>query len=401
MTERERLHKPGYILLICLLLLAVITIPIICMKATNKSNQPGQASQSAVSGIYFSNWSVYGAKHYPSALDSENLSHVYYAFMKINGETGEVSYSDEWADVQMPIDGKEGALGLFAAIKQNKRNLKLVMSIGGWGTSAQFAQTTGDERKLLKFVDTTVALVEKHRFDGVDIDWEYPTTKQEGAQLVGLLQRLRNKLDSLRRGLILTIASPASESHAEFIDFDATDRLVNYWNVMAYDFAGSGWSQKTGYHSNLYGDNGDTSLNVDQIVQFYTGKVQPGKIILGMPLYGRSFSKPAQPKVGAEFSKGSSGDGTVNYRDIDAKYEKFDHDKVSAYAFNKDEDVFITYDNHESAVKKAEYVKAKGLGGGFWWDSKGESQDKDRKLVGKFVNTLGGSRVLENTENWV
>ncbi|PVH15264.1 uncharacterized protein CXQ87_003102 [Candidozyma duobushaemuli] len=364
-------------------------------------NNSESSNQSIVSGIYFSNWSVYGAKHFPSALDSKNLSHVFYAFMKIDGSSGEVTYSDEWADVQMPIDNKEGALGSFAAIKKDNRELKLLMSIGGWGTSAQFTQIASDEAKLSKFVESSVALVEKHNLDGVDIDWEYPTNAQEGRQLVNLLQRLRKKLDKLHGGLLLTIASPASEDHSQYIDFPATDKLVNYWNVMAYDFAGSGWSQKTGYHSNLYGDNGDTSLNVDQIVSYYASRVDSKKIILGMPLYGRTFSKPAEPKVGVEFSKEASGDGTLNYGEINANDENFDKDRVAAYAYSKSENLLVTYDNQQSASAKADYVKDRKLGGGFWWDSKGESKDKDRKLVGKFVDALGGSGVLDKSKNWV
>lgn len=399
MAKRQRSYKPIFVTgaVILILLLSIVTpVCVKTMKSTSDSS-----NQSIVSGIYFSNWSVYGAKHFPSALDSKNLSHVFYAFMKIDGSSGEVTYSDEWADVQMPIDNKEGALGLFASIKQDKRELKLLMSIGGWGTSAQFTQITSDEAKLLKFVESSVALVEKHHLDGIDIDWEYPTNAQEGRQLVTLLQRLKEKLDKLHGGLLLTIASPASEDHCQYIDFPATDKLVNYWNVMAYDFAGSGWSQKTGYHSNLYGDNGDTSLNVDQIVNYYTSRVDSKKIILGMPLYGRTFSKPAEPKVGVEFSKEASGDGTLNYGEINANDEKFDKERVAAYAYNKNDNLLVTYDNQQSASAKADYVKNKNLGGGFWWDSKGESKDKDRKLVGKFVDALGGSGVLDNSKNWV
>lgn len=400
-AEAGKQHKVLTCLLSVLLGILIIFAIASGIYFGTKPNMPGNVDN-LVSGIYFSNWSVYGAKHFPQDLDTANLSHVFYAFMKIDGNSGEVSLLDPWADVDMPVGNDKGALGLFARIKQKNRNLKLIMSIGGWGTAAQFAQATGDEAKLSKFVDSTIDLVKNHRFDGIDIDWEYPTSHQEGTQLVTLLGRLRERLDQLKEGLILTMASPASEDHCRHIDFPATDRLLTYWNVMAYDFAGSGFSQKTGYHSNLYGSNGDTSLNVDDIMKFYAARVDRRKIILGMPLYGRSFNKPAAPQIGSEFSReASNGADTVNYGEIDKHAERFDSEKVAAYAYKDADDVFITYDSPQCASVKASYIKDNGFGGGFWWDSKGESKEKDRKMVGTFVEALGGSRKLNDTKNWV
>lgn len=362
----------------------------------------GNNSKKLVSGVYYSNWSVYGAKHFPEDMDSDHLSHVFYAFMKIDSQTGEVGYSDQWADIDMPVGDADGALGLIANLKKRKRNLKVVMSIGGWGTADQFSQVTRDEAKLTKFVDTAIKLVEKHKFDGIDIDWEFPANDQEGYQLVSLLNRLRAALTDLRAGLILTIASPASEYHSKYIDFGAIDQVITYWNVMAYDFAASTFSQKIGYHSNMYGHNGDTDLNCDAIIQFYSRLVDTLKILMGMPLYGRQYYKPSEPKIGSLFSRENPyGSDTIDYHLIDRGMEQFDHEKVAAHAYDSQKDVFITYDSPESTNHKASYVLNKGLAGGFWWESKGESKEEDRRLVKKFVDNLGGTEVLESSENWV
>lgn len=338
-------------------------------------------------GAYYSNWSVYDCKHYPQDLPS-NLTHVFYAFMKPNIESGYVELTDNWADLQMPIGEQKGAIAALMLHKQKHPWLKVIVSIGGWGTHEEFRAVASNLSVRKNFINSVLDVVQKFNFDGVDLDWEYPASAEEGAQFLDLLALLRRTLSYVNPELSLSIAAPSGAENVDMLDVGAIDRLVLFWNIMCYDFAGNGWSSRVGYHSNLYGFNGDNSLNADSVLRMYIQRgASPSKMVLGMPLYGRLFSRPTQPQLGSRFEKIDPGqEDTMHFRNIDRSAEVFDRDCVAAISYDTSNDVMVTYDNEESAAVKARYVMSNGLAGGFWWDSAGNTPDYS--LINSFVANL-------------
>lgn len=47
-----------------------------------------------------------------------------------------------------------------------------------------------------KFVESSIALLENHGFDGLDVDWEYPGDRNAALHYVELLRLLREALDA-------------------------------------------------------------------------------------------------------------------------------------------------------------------------------------------------------------
>jgi chitinase len=75
---------------------------------------------------------------------------------------------DEYADLQKPVDGVQGCLGSFAAIKQRMPHLKVILSIGGGSGSQHFAAVAANAALRDNFGRSARALVNSSGLDGID-----------------------------------------------------------------------------------------------------------------------------------------------------------------------------------------------------------------------------------------
>ena len=115
-------------------------------------------------------------------------------------------------DGEVVWDAKDARDGIVSIRKSNPE-LKIVLSVGGWGADG-FSQAARTKEGRERFAASALAIVKEYGLDGIDIDWEYPGTSLAGIasdrsdkeNYTLLLAELRKTLDAYREGMLVTTA---------------------------------------------------------------------------------------------------------------------------------------------------------------------------------------------------
>ena len=112
-------------------------------------------------------------------VDYTKLTHLTYAFAKIDAESGRIQIADALADLGLnkgETAGKvlNGNLGEFWKIKQQYRHLKTGLAVGGWEDSGEFSGMCASQSKRKAFNGSLLKACIDFGLDYVDLDWEYP-----------------------------------------------------------------------------------------------------------------------------------------------------------------------------------------------------------------------------------
>jgi GH18 family chitinase len=154
--------------------------------------------------------------------------------------------------------------------------VKVGIAVGGWndGDDSAFVALAADAEKRARFVKAMVDFVERYQLDGVDMDWEYPSSADQAEHYVQLMQELRAALDALPRAQFLTAAVVAQgDWNGQYIR-EAVFNEIDFLNIMAYDEYGAV------SHSSM--DYARTSL------EYWAKRGLPrAKAVLGLPFYAR------------------------------------------------------------------------------------------------------------------
>lgn len=227
-----------------------------------------------------------------------------------------------------------------------------ILAVGGAESGPAYAKA--DTETLATQI---VALVQKNGYSGVDIDWEFPDTPGAPQKLVALANALRKRLPKA----LLTAAVPGSEWNGKHYDAKALLPLLDFVNIMAYDFAGP-WGSEAGH-------NAPFSFCESAITYWVKRGWPANKLLLGLPSYGRGFKASA-------FGEKTTGKSTHEYTGyteilplVAKGWKKLRDPKERVpYLVSPNSDELVSYDDPESIALKAALARKSGLAGCFFWE---------------------------------
>lgn len=275
---------------------------------------------------YLTSWSAKrpgAGKFDPSNVDPMLCTHIVYAFATLKDYQLSEGTDDDPENYEKVI-----------ALREKNPDLQILLAIGGWAFgSTPFKELTSNTFRMNQFVYEAIEFLREYKFNGLDVDWEYPRGSDDRKAYVDLLKELRVAFEGEAKSsglprLLLTAAVPASfEAIAAGYDVPEISKYLDFINVMTYDFHGQ-WERVVGHNSPLYPLEATTGhqkkLTVDYSAREWVKQGAPKeKLLIGMPTYGRSFElvNASQFDVGSPASGGGKPGKFTNEAGFLSYYE--------------------------------------------------------------------------------
>jgi len=321
----------------------------------------GTAQQPALLGYYA------GDGHDLYGREIGKMTHLIWCFLHLQG------------DSLAPLDkSQEKVIRKMVGFKREHPQLKVLLSLGGWGGCATCSEVFSQEAGRRKFARSVHALLKRTWTDGIDLDWEYPASQgpaghafkpEDRRNFTLLVRALREELGD-RYEVSFAVGGFAEQLEKGF-EWDSIMPISDRVHIMSYDLV-HGYSKATGHHTALFSTKGQAA-SADAAVKWLVGHGVPkGKVVIGSAFYSRIFS--VSDAKGNGFLKPGTFKRTVPWSAMDttitsAKGWVWHHDTQAkaSYAFNAAKGEFLTGDDVESVKAKAAYVREQGLGGIMFW----------------------------------
>lgn len=297
-------------------------------------------------------------------IDPFMFTHLIYSFVEFNDDCDGI------------VVKRPEKLQSMLDLKKQNPDLKIIVSVGGYKREG-YCEMAADKKKRKAFVKDLKHLVDSLKLDGVDLDWEFPTTgngghnatPQDDKNYVTFVKDLRKAIGKDKW------ISYYSNNSGLYIDHKGMAPYVSYVHVSGYNLASPKEGQRGGHQSQLYPSNrlGDWSI-IKSIEKHIDLGVPKEKVLMGIPFFGRGkdpFPSYVDCRYFDQYSDGM-------------RLEWDEEAQVPYYANDKGE-LVLGFDDERSIAAKFDFIRANGLPGVFVWHHDGDYFDQ---RLGKTIERL-------------
>lgn len=302
------------------------------------------------------------------------LDIIYCAFLDIDDNGNWTNLSRFTSNINTYIKDKAKNAGTKIVVSVNQSN------------STAFGNVAGNATLREKLADNIVNVIQTLGLDGVDIDWETPTSSQAPTFTL-LMETIYKKVKAANPKYLVTAAIGGGMWQPPKYDLTNSGKYLDYVNLMTYSMAtGNSYYQNSLYKST----KGATlvSCSIDESVDIFNNyNIPNNKILVGIPFY-----TTVQTGSGGPGSKVGSGKSVwynqlfTTYALSDTMKEYFDEECGVPYRYDATKQIFISYDNEESIKCKCDYINALGLAGIMYWQYGQDVNDMLSNAIDKYIN---------------
>ncbi|KAL5204960.1 hypothetical protein ABZP36_009831 [Zizania latifolia] len=350
--------------------------------ASTSQQQCGGAFREVRAGYWLTSSSHYSPV---SSINTSLYSHVYYS---------SVSIDETHSTVAIPPGDESSTLYTFSRNVKSTGNsaVKTVLSISTDEyredvSNAAFSRMAGDEGLREVFISSSIELARANGFDGLDLAWSFPATQTDMENLGVLLAEWRAEImeesDNTSSEPLLLTATVYFSNHI----FDRPDSDLNYpiedisnsldWaNILTFGLHKN--SNVTTADAPLYDKFSHFSASYG-VISWLDAGLPPCKLVMGIPLFGRSWFLRNKSKHGLGAPAAAAGTkqrrsnqtGIIAYAEI-ADYLKSEsvlvtHDNQSVADYFYSGDLWVSFDSALVVQDKIEYLMKPRLLGYFLW----------------------------------